>query len=142
MTRTAPARVLCDTSVVLPLLLADHATHDAAVHALRGRRASIAGHAAFESFSTLTRLPVPHRLPAALAHELLVTEFDEMLWLTVEATQRLFANLPSLGISGGAVYDALVAACAVEHGLALLSADERAVPTYAALGASVELVGR
>ena len=133
--------MLVDTSVVLPLLLADHANHAAATRALRGRSPSIAGHAAFESFSTLTRLPAPHRLSADLAHELLLTEFDETLWLSIDATRRLFAELPVLGISGGAVYDALVAACAVEHGLPLLSADERAASTYAARGATVESVG-
>ena len=100
----------------------------------------MAGHAAFESFSTLTRLPAPHRLSATLAHELLSSEFDEPVWLSAAGTDRLFTSLVSLGISGGAVYDALVAATAVEAGLTLLSADERAIPTYAAVGAAVELI--
>ena len=46
-----------------------------------------------------------------------------------------------LGIGGGAVYDALVAAAAIEQGLPLVSRDLRAVPTYRAMGAQILLIG-
>lgn len=42
-------------------------------------------------------------------------------------------QLDSLGISGGTVYDALVGATAVEHGLKLVTRDRRALETYRAL---------
>jgi predicted nucleic acid-binding protein len=47
-------------------------------------------------------------------------------------------ELAPLRITGGAVYDALVAAVAREHGLPLLTADDRARPTYEAMGITVE----
>lgn len=46
-----------------------------------------------------------------------------------------------LGIGGGAVYDALVAAVAIEQGLPLVSRDQRALPTYQAMGADLVLLG-
>lgn len=44
------------------------------------------------------------------------------------------------GRAGGAVYDALIAAAALEADARLLSRDERAARTYAAIGVQFELV--
>ncbi|RHW25996.1 hypothetical protein D0Z08_16850 [Nocardioides immobilis] len=44
------------------------------------------------------------------------------------------------GIGGGAVYDALVAATAAEHGMVLLSRDRRARSTYDAIGVRYQIV--
>jgi predicted nucleic acid-binding protein len=52
----------------------------------------------------------------------------------------LGVELARLGISGGAVYDALVAAAARQHRLPLVSADARARPAYEAIGAELELI--
>ena len=46
-----------------------------------------------------------------------------------------------MDVSGGAVYDALVGQAAATHGLPLASRDRRAIETYRAVGASVELIG-
>jgi len=54
--------------------------------------------------------------------------------LTGAEQETLLADLPRLGIAGGAVYDALVAATALKHGLSLRSLDRRAVGTYQAIG--------
>ena len=45
--------------------------------------------------------------------------------------------LGQLGISGGAVYDALVGLAAAEHGSVLATRDARARSTYEAVGARV-----
>ena len=45
--------------------------------------------------------------------------------------------LSRLGVSGGAVYDALVTLTAVEHGAALATRDARARATYEAVGVRV-----
>ena len=44
----------------------------------------------------------------------------------------------STDVAGGAIYDALVAAAAVEHNLPLLTRDRRALDSYRAVGADVE----
>jgi predicted nucleic acid-binding protein len=50
------------------------------------------------------------------------------------------ASLPTLGIAGGSVYDALVGAAAVESGLVLFSRDARAIRVYRALQVDVEVI--
>jgi predicted nucleic acid-binding protein len=44
-------------------------------------------------------------------------------------------------ILGGAVFDALIAATAMEHDMCLITRDERAARTYEALGVEYELLG-
>ena len=56
------------------------------------------------------------------------------------AAAELLARLGALGIAGGAVYDALVGAAAVEHGLTLMTRDRRAVDTYRRLDVKFVLV--
>lgn len=54
-------QVLLDTSAAVPLLVADHAHHKATLEALDGRRLGLAGRAAFETYSVLSRVPAPNR---------------------------------------------------------------------------------
>lgn len=132
--------LLVDTSVAVALTVADHEHHETAFRALRDRRLGLAGHAAFETFSVLTRLPSPaRRTPATVAH-LLAVSFPQSRFLGARAARSLLAEIGTLGIAGGAVYDALVGGCAREHGLALATRDRRALETYRALGVNVELV--
>jgi predicted nucleic acid-binding protein len=132
--------LLVDTSVAVALAVADHEHHETTFGALGDRRLGLAGHAAFETFSVLTRLPSQaRRTPATVAH-LLAVSFPHTRFLGVRAATALLAELGTLGIAGGNVYDALVGACAKEHGLALATRDRRALETYRALGVSVELV--
>jgi predicted nucleic acid-binding protein len=49
--------------------------------------------------------------------------------------------MAELGIAGGAVYDALVAATAAEHGITLATRDRRAADTYRSLDIDFELFG-
>ena len=110
------ARVtLVDTSVAVALVAADHEHHQATRAALTDRRLGLAGHAAFECFSVLTRLPAP-------------------------AAAQLLERLDTLGIAGGAGYDALVGAAALAHGLVLATRDRRALSTYRTLEVRIELI--
>jgi len=67
--------------------------------------------------SVLTRLPADLRLAPADAARLLRERFVEPLLLGSELAGRLPDVLSQLGISGGAVYDALVALAAVADAL-------------------------
>lgn len=132
--------LLVDTSVAVALTVADHEHHETTFRALGGLRLGLAGHAAFETFSVLTRLPPPaRRTPAAVAR-LLAAGFPHSKFLGAKAAAGLLGNLSELGIAGGAVYDALVGAAANEHGLPLATRDQRALDTYRALDVRVELV--
>jgi len=129
--------LLLDTSAAVALVVEDHEAHAAVLDAVRGRRVGLAGHAWFETYSVLTRLPGVLRRPPAELAVLLAHDFPASAFLTADAASALGPELARLGVSGGAVYDALVGAAAREHGLALVSCDVRAQPVYEALGVRV-----
>lgn len=85
----------------------------------------------------LTRLPGDLRLTPADAARLISERFADPLLLGRRTTRRLPAVCSKLGVAGGAVYDALVALAAVEHGAALATRDNRARATYEIVGADV-----
>ena len=134
-------QLLVDTSVAVALTVADHRDHEATFEALADRRLGLAGHAAFEAFSVLTRLPAPARRTPATVARLLAANFPHTRFLGEEAAAALLADLQSKGIAGGSVYDALVGAAAAQHGLPLATRDRRAVATYQTLDVEIELLG-
>ncbi len=138
---SAPPDLLLDTSAAVALVVADHENHESTFGALAHRRLGLAGHAAFETFSVLTRLPPPTRRTPASVARLLARSFPHSRFLGADATRSLFERLASLGIAGGAIYDALVGATAAHHGRRLLTADRRAAPVYRALGVPVIFLG-
>lgn len=131
---------LLDTSAAIALVVEDHDAHVATLGAVRGRRLGLAGHAWFETYSVLTRLPASLRRSPADAVRLLTTNFPASSFLGEAEAADLGAELAEQGISGGAVYNALVGAAARHHRLPLISADARARPVYEALGVEIELV--
>jgi predicted nucleic acid-binding protein len=132
--------VLVDTSVAVAIVVADHAQHDQTLRALSGRAIGLAGHAAFETFSVLTRLPPPARRTPQTIAKLLAHAFPETRYLGVGAATSLLAEIAAAEIAGGAVYDALVGAAANEHRLPLATRDRRALNVYRALDVDVELL--
>jgi predicted nucleic acid-binding protein len=135
-----PPDLLVDTSVAVALIVADHDQHEATLDALGDRRLGLAGHAAFETFSVLTRLPPPaRRSPDVIAH-LMAANFPETRFLSDEGARKLLSTLVSAEVAGGSVYDALVAAAAREHDVALATRDRRALDTYRALHVDVEML--
>lgn len=90
--------------------------------------------------SVLSRLPPPHRRSIRAIHEAIEYSFPHSRFLTEEATRESAARMAHLGIGGGAVYDALVAATAIEHHHVLVTRDQRALPTYQAMGAALLVI--
>jgi len=133
-------QLLIDTSVAVALAMAGHEHHRATKEAIGDRRCGLSGHAAFETFSVLTRLPPPARRTPASVARLLAHNFPESRFLSVEGARQLHGRLASLGIAGGAVYDALVGATAAEHAITLATRDRRAAETYRALDVDFELI--
>jgi predicted nucleic acid-binding protein len=132
--------LLVDTSVAVALVVADHEHHALVFDELGGLRLGLAGHAAFETFSVLTRLPPPARRAPAVVQRLLARNFPASRFLPADAAEPLLAELAAVGVAGGAVYDALVGAVARSHGLPLVTRDQRALTTYRTLGVEVRLV--
>lgn len=132
---TAPLAL--DTSVAVPLLVRPHREHAAVVRWWGGREIALSGHALAETYSVLTRLPGDLRLEPADAARLLAERFAPPLLLGAGTMERLPEVLSRLGIAGGAVYDALVALAAAEHGAELATRDARAASTYETVGVRV-----
>jgi toxin FitB len=137
-TRRRGGQAACDTSVMVPALVAWHPEHAAARRALADVVTAIPAHVLLESFSVLTRLPAPHRIAASDAAAVLDAMVDAAglapIVLPAEEHRRLVSTLAAHGVRGGAVYDGLVGATARHHDLELLTRDRRARTTYEALG--------
>jgi toxin FitB len=132
--------IAVDTSVAVPLLVRSHHDHAAVVRWWGGQEITLSGHALVETYSVLTRLPGDARLAPADAARLLTARFPSPLVLGSSRARKLPATLSRLGIAGGAVYDALVALAAKEHGASLATRDARARGTYEAVGVTVIIV--
>jgi len=132
--------VAIDTSVAVPLLVRSHRDHATVVRWWNGQDVALSGHALAETYSVLTRLPGDARLAPADAARLLDARFLPPLALSSPRTRKLPDTLSRLGIAGGAVYDALVALAAKEHGATLATRDARARGTYDTVGVTVVIV--
>jgi predicted nucleic acid-binding protein len=139
---TSAEHVLVDTSAALALVQRENPFHRAALDRLLPCHRGMSGHAAMELLSVLTRLPPPQRLSPAAAVRLEVTNFPASRFLSATGTGELLREFAAVGLTGGAVYDGLVAAAAREHDLPLITCDRRAEPTYRVLGSTYELLDR
>jgi predicted nucleic acid-binding protein len=133
--------IALDTSVVVAAFASWHEGHASAVATL-GRRPRLPVHVILEAYSVLTRLPPPHRAPAAIAAAFLRERFPGPPLAIPAAPQRALVDLAArAGLLGGAIYDVLVAATALRASATLLTRDRRAVRVYEAVGVRYELLG-
>ncbi len=132
--------IVADSSVTVAALAPWHEEHPAAAAAL-ARTDRLIAHVALETYSVLTRLPEGLRMPPEVAAALLAEHFPGApLALPAKATMALIADCAARRITGGAVHDALIAATARHAGATLLTRDRRALATYTAVGATVDVV--
>lgn len=129
-----------DTSLVIAAFASWHESHEGARRALDGGL-RLVDHCALETYSVLTRLPPPHRVSGELVRDFLAARFNQpYLRLGEQAYRDFILGLTDHGISGGAAYDALVAATAAANGVELLTCDKRAVLVYERYGLQVKLL--
>ena len=129
-----------DTSVVVAAFASWHEKHDPARRALDDGLGLIE-HCALETYSVLTRLPPPHRAPGEVVREFIAARFkSEFLRLSPRAYREFMSGLPEQRITGGAAYDALVAAVAAAHSADLYTCDRRAASTYERYGVHFRLI--
>ena len=133
-------RWLFDTSAALAFVDEDSPFHRAVWNLGAATERGLAGHANVETYSVLTRLPLPKRLSARDAALLISTEFPSPRFLDPASAATLIDEFANAGVVGGSVYDGLVGACAREAGIPLLTCDSRAVPVYSVLGVPHTLV--
>jgi len=128
---------LLDTSVAVALLVSDHSAHERTIAQLPQGSLGLSGHAVFETFSVITRLP-NHRVSPAMAHTLISENFPRSI--AYRATLEDLDEISRASLAGGQVYDALGALAARSVDRTLLTRDERAMPTYLAMGVDVVLL--
>jgi predicted nucleic acid-binding protein len=132
--------LVCDTSVVIPLVIESHSAHLALRRQCAGRDLALTQHSLAEAYSVLTRLPGDARVAPTDAARILAVNFPQTVGPEWAVASRLPQILAPLGIAGGAVYDALVGLAALANQMVLLTRDARALPTYAAIGVRIEMV--
>jgi predicted nucleic acid-binding protein len=122
-----------DTSVIVPALLSWHEHHALALPVVRDALADAEGAllplpVLVEAYAVLTRLPPPWRLRPRDAHRLLVETFRgraRVVGLGGDEGWALLDAALAGGVSGGATYDAHIAACARKGGAACLATFNR-----------------
>jgi predicted nucleic acid-binding protein len=123
-----------DTSMVVAAFASWHEHHERARSVLDGG-ISLIEHCALETYSVLTRLPQPHRCSGPVVRDFLRMRFPRpFLRLDTASYKEFLFALPHHEISGGAAYDALVAATAVHCGAELVTCDRRAGSIYERYG--------
>jgi predicted nucleic acid-binding protein len=130
-----------DTSVLVAAFASWHEHHDLAHEAI-GRTDAVIAHCLLETYSVLTRLPVPHRMAPDVVATYLDRSFGRhaVYGLPPVEQRALVKASHAHGLSGGAIYDALIAATCTHHGVELLTLDVRARPTYAVMRVAHELL--
>ena len=108
-----------DTSVLVATFLRDHQYHGASIALFvkaEKKSACCAAHTLAEVYSVLTRLPGKHRLSGEQAI-LFLEEIQERCNLVALTSEEYFSAIEraaQAGITGGALYDALLAHCALK----------------------------
>jgi predicted nucleic acid-binding protein len=110
---------LLDTSCLVAAVCGWHRDHEATRREIERREAGgdrlvLAAHGLAETYAVLTRLPEPHRLRPGDALAVLEANWSQArtVALTAPDYRATLKRCRDAEIGGGAVYDALIAACA------------------------------
>lgn len=131
-----------DTSVLIAGFDSSHPFHEPAQEALsvvrRGGR--LIAHTLAETFAVLTAVG-PYDVPPARVSEYLERFLEQPpIGLEPAGYPSAVDELSKSAITGGAVYDGLIALAARDAHATLVSLDRRAGATYRRLGVEVELL--
>lgn len=130
--------IAADASLAVAGLLSWHEAFPLARRALRG--AAIPAHALTEAYSVLTRLPRPLGADDAWHALRLAFPPQSVLVASPDLQHTLVERCSGLGITGGAVYDALIGLTVAESDAVLVTRDRRAMATYERVGVAVRWV--
>jgi|SRR6267143_5444580 predicted nucleic acid-binding protein len=123
-----------DTSLVVAAFASWHEHHELARPVLDDG-VHLIEHCALETYSVLTRLPPPHRCSGAVVRDFLRARFPRpFLRLDAGTYKEFILGLPEHDVTGGAAYDALVAATAAGCRAELVTCDRRAAAVYESYG--------
>jgi predicted nucleic acid-binding protein len=114
-------KVLFDTSIIVAALVEDHPNHLRCFPWLEQVKSEeiqgfISTHTIAEVYAVLTGLPRRPRISPRLAQRLLTENFNNFnpVVLTAEDYQIVLTRMVNLNLSGGGIYDALIAQSAMK----------------------------
>jgi predicted nucleic acid-binding protein len=110
-----------DTSVLVAGFYGDHQHHDASAALLLRQKASVgctAAHCLAEFYASVTGMPGKKRAAPNEALLFLRDVTDRLSSISLEPYEyaEVLENSAGAGISGGTIYDALIARCAIKSG--------------------------
>jgi len=114
-------KAFLDTSVLVAVFYGDHVHHRASLALFLKhprKQAGCGAHSLAEVYSTLTRMPPPHRLGGEQAMLFLGELRDRLSLVALDGGDYFQAinEFAALGVTGGAIYDGLLARCALKAG--------------------------
>jgi predicted nucleic acid-binding protein len=112
-------KAFLDTSVLVAVFYGDHPHHTASLDVFTRfskKDASCAAHSLFEVYSVLTRMSGKHRIGGEQAMLFIgnIRERLTIVGLTADEYAKTLQAFSDLGVVGGAIYDALLAGCALK----------------------------
>ena len=129
-----------DSSVLNPALQVGHPNHEEARKVLSRMQLRITGHVGLETFAALTSAAYKPRTSARAAAAAIAQLDANPLTLSSQGYVDLIDKAAEGSVMGGAIYDALIAITAAQHGARLISRDKRAAVTYKTLGVDLEML--
>ena len=112
-------KAFLDTSVLVAVFYGDHIHHAPSLELfaeLEKDEGCCAAHSLFEVYSVMTRMPGKNRVTSDQAMLFMenIRERLSLVALTAEEYGDTLKAFAELGIAGGAIYDALIAGCALK----------------------------
>jgi predicted nucleic acid-binding protein len=112
-------KAFLDTSVLVPVFYGDHVHHAASLDLftkLSKKDVCCGAHSLLEVYSTLTRMPGKHRISSEQGMLFITNIRERMTIVSLNADEYgdMLKKFTSIGIVGGALYDAFLATCALK----------------------------
>ena len=121
-------KALFDTSVLVAASVEGHPMHRRALPWLKRARSGevelhVAAHSLAETYAVLTALPIRPRISPTTAARIIrenIEKSAKLVALTASEYRGVIHDLAVLGVSGGVVYDAIIARSAAKAGVECL----------------------
>jgi predicted nucleic acid-binding protein len=112
-------RAFLDTSVLVPVFYGDHMHHAASLDLFTKfpqKDVCCGAHSLLEVYATLTRMPGKYRVSSEHGMLFIANIRERMTIVSLNAGEYgdMLKKFTSIGIVGGAIYDAFLAACALK----------------------------
>ncbi len=113
-------KIVFDTSIIVSGIVESHPMHTKCLPWLQRAKAGeveciVVSHTLAETYAVLTTLPVKPRISPLVAQRLIdnnLQEIARMVPLTIADYWNTIQRMTALGLSGGTIYDALIATVA------------------------------